>query len=115
MALDGANRGNLSFLWQQPLALCMKRVKTQTRPISWRFFVIPPRFVPPGNLQLIEFFGEEKHLLHEFPMSAKNRDRINKMRNDMLMSDPTRVLAVGENNSIRITKDVRNTEVHHDL
>ena len=77
--------------------------------------MIPPRFTPPGNLQLIEFFGEEKHLIHELPMSAKNRDRINKMRNDMLMSDPTRILAVGENNSIRITKDVRNTEVHHDL
>jgi len=115
MGLVGVNKGDLSSLWQQPLALCMKRAKTQTKHCLWRLLVIPPRFVPPGNLQLVEFFGEEKHLLHEFPMSSKNRDRINKMRNDMLMSDPTRVLAVGENNSIRITKDVRNTEVRHDL
>ena len=71
--------------------------------------------MPPGKLQLVEFLDEERILLQEFPMSAKNRDRINKLRNDLLMSDPTRTLAVGENNSIRITKDVSNTEVHNDL
>ena len=69
--------------------------------------MIPPRFVPEGVLQLIEFKGDDKILLEEFSMSAKNRDRINKIRNDMLMVDPTRQLAVGENNSIRITKDGR--------
>jgi hypothetical protein len=77
--------------------------------------VIPPRFTPEGVLQLIEFKEDEKILIHEFPMSAKNRDRINKMRNDMLMTDPTRNLAVGENNSIRITKDERATEIRNDL
>jgi len=77
--------------------------------------VIPPRFMPEGVLQLIEFQGDEKVLLHELRMSSKNRDRINKMRNDMLMSDPTRDLAVGENNSIRITKDERATEIRNDL
>jgi len=69
--------------------------------------MIPPRFVPEGILQLIEIEGDEKILLHELSMSPKNRDRINQMRADMLMIDPTRSLAVGENNSIRITKDGR--------
>ena len=66
--------------------------------------MIPPRFVPEGVLQLIEFQGDEKILLEELPMSSKNRDRINQIRTDMLMVDPTRQLAVGENNSIRPTR-----------
>lgn len=69
--------------------------------------MIPPRFVPEGVLQLIEIDGDEKTLIQELPMSSKNRDRINQMRTDMLMIDPTRNLTVGENNSIRYTKDVR--------
>lgn len=69
--------------------------------------MIPPRFIPSGVLQLIEIEGDEKVLLHELPMSPKNRDRINQMRTDMLMINPKRNLAVGENNSIRYTKDVR--------
>ena len=77
--------------------------------------MIPPRFMPEGVLQLVEFEGDEKVLIHELPMSSKNRDRINKMRNDMLMTDPTRNLAVGENNSIRTTKDGRVPQVHNDL
>jgi putative hemolysin len=85
------------------------------KPKSWRSNVIPPRFVPKGILQLIEITGEEKILLHELPMSPKNRDRINQMRTDMLMVNPKRDLAVGENNSIRITKDDRVSEVCNDL
>ena len=81
----------------------------------WRFRVIPPRFVPAGILQLIEIQGDEKILLQELPMSSKNRDKINKIRNDMLMVDPTRNLAVGENNSIRITKNDRVSKVCDDL
>ena len=77
--------------------------------------MIPPRVSPPGLLQLIEFRGDEKVLLFETTMSSKNRDRVNKMRNDMLMIDPTRNLAVGENNSIRITKDERTPQVCSDL
>ena len=77
--------------------------------------MIPPRFVPEGVLQLIEIEGDEKTLLHELPMSSKNRDRINQMRTDMLMINPKRNLAVGENNSIRFTKDDRVPQVHHDL
>jgi len=77
--------------------------------------MIPPRFVPEGVLQLIEFQGDEKVLIHELSLSSKNRDRINKMRNEMLMSDPTRNLAVGENNSIRITRDDRSLQICNDL
>jgi hypothetical protein len=83
---------------------------------SWRFNnVIPPRFVPEGILQLVEIAGEEKTLLQELPMSSKNRDKINKIRNDMLMIDPTRNLAIGENNSIRITKNDRASQICNDL
>jgi hypothetical protein len=61
--------------------------------------MIPPRIFPPGVLQLFEVVGEEKNLLHELPTSSKNRERINQMRNDMLMVNPTRTLVVSENNS----------------
>lgn len=85
------------------------------RPRLWRFNVIPPRFMPPGVLQLVELLGEEKILVQELPMSSKNRDRINKMRNDMLMIDPTRNLVVSENNSINLSNHGRIPKVHHDL
>jgi hypothetical protein len=63
--------------------------------------VIPPRFVPPGILQLYEVVGDEKNLVIELPTSSKNRDRINKMRNDILMVNPTKNLVVTENNAFR--------------
>ena len=63
--------------------------------------MIPPRFVPPGILQLYEVNGEEKTLIIELPTSSKNRDRINKMRNDMLMVNPTKTLILSENNAYR--------------
>jgi hypothetical protein len=63
--------------------------------------VIPPRFVPPGILQLYEVVGDEKTLVIELPTSSKNRDRINKMRNDILMVNPTKNLVVTENNALR--------------
>lgn len=77
--------------------------------------MIPPRFMPPGILQLIEILGDEKVLVEELSMSSKNRDRINKMRNDLLMTNPTRNLVVGENNSIPLSKNDRIPEVHHNL
>ncbi len=61
--------------------------------------MIPPRFVPEGILQLYEVIGDEKTLIQELPMSSKNRDRMNKMRNDMLMLNPTKTLVVSENNA----------------
>jgi hypothetical protein len=63
--------------------------------------MIPPRFVPPGILQLYEVVGDEKTLVEELPMSSKNRDRINKIRNDILMVNPTKTLIVSENNAWR--------------
>lgn len=66
--------------------------------------MIPPRFVPPGVLQLYEVFGNEKTLLQELPTSSKNRDRINRIRLDLLMIDPTRNLVVSENNSFNPPK-----------
>jgi hypothetical protein len=63
--------------------------------------MIPPRFVPPGILQLYEVVGDEKTLIQELPLSSKNRDRMNKMRNDILMVDPTKTLVLSENNAWR--------------
>lgn len=63
--------------------------------------MIPPRFVPPGVLQLYEVDGDEKTLVIELPTSSKNRDRINKIRNDMLMVHPTKDLRLSENNAFR--------------
>jgi hypothetical protein len=63
--------------------------------------MIPPRFTPPGLLQLYEVVGDEKILIEELPTSSKNRDRINKMRNDILMVNPTKNLVVSENNAWR--------------
>jgi hypothetical protein len=71
------------------------------RPNFWRSFVIPPRFIPPGILQLYEVSGEEKTLLIELTTSSKNRDKINRIRNDMLMVDPTKTLIISENNAYR--------------
>ena len=63
--------------------------------------MIPPRFIPPGILQLFKVTGEEKILITELPTSSKNRDRINRKRNDMLMVDSTLNLVVSENNAFR--------------
>jgi hypothetical protein len=63
--------------------------------------MIPPRFIPPGVLQLYEVVGDEKTLIQELPSSSKNRDRINKIRNDILMVNPTKNLIVSENNAYR--------------
>jgi hypothetical protein len=70
----------------------------------WRYYVIPPRFTPPGILQLVKITEDEKILVQELPTSSKNRLRIQQMRNDMLMVDPTLNLVVSENNSINLTK-----------
>lgn len=70
----------------------------------WRSFVIPPRFTPPGILQLVKVVDGENILVQELPTSSKNRLRIQQMRNDMLMVDPTLNLVVSENNSINLKK-----------
>lgn len=61
--------------------------------------MIPPRFVPPGLLQLYEVNGDSKVLLAELPTSSKNRDKINRIRNDLLMINPTKTYILTENNA----------------
>ena len=61
--------------------------------------MIPPRFVPPGVLQLYEVINGEKILVEELPSSSKNRDRINQLRNQLLMVNPTKTLILTENNA----------------
>jgi len=64
--------------------------------------MIPPRFTPPGILQLYQVEKDgTKELLQELPSSSKNRDRINRIRNDMLMVDSTLNLIVSENNALK--------------
>ena len=63
--------------------------------------MIPPKFVPPGILQLYEVNGNEKILVEELPTTPQNRDRINKMRNDLLMVNPSKDLRLSENNAWR--------------
>jgi hypothetical protein len=64
--------------------------------------MIPPRFTPPGILQLYQVEKDgTKELLQELPTSSKNRDRINRIRNDMLMVDSTLNLVVSENNALK--------------
>jgi len=60
--------------------------------------VRPPYFVPPGVLQLVEVMPDKtKRILQELPTSSKNRDRLNRVRNDLLMVNPTLELYVSEN------------------
>ena len=71
--------------------------------------MIPPRFVPPGILQLYEVVDGVRVLVQELPTSSRNRDRINQMRNELLMLYPTNIYVLSENNAIRPTKDDRRT------
>ena len=63
--------------------------------------MIPPRFTPPGILQLYEVVDGERVLIQELPTSSRNRDRINQMRNELLMLHPTNIYITSENNAIR--------------
>lgn len=61
--------------------------------------MIPNRRFPPGKLQLIELIDDKKVLVEEMTTSSKNRDRINQLRNQLLMLNPKRNLFVSENNA----------------
>ena len=63
--------------------------------------MIPPRFVPPGILQLYEVVDGVRELIQELPTSSRNRDRINQMRNELLMLYPTNIYILSENNALR--------------
>ncbi len=61
----------------------------------------PPRSFPEGVLQLYKVEDDKKYLIQELKTSSKNRERIQQMRNDMLMVSPTKTLIVTENNAFR--------------
>lgn len=73
--------------------------------------MIPPRKFPPGVLQLIEQVEDQKILVEEFPTSSKNRDKINQLRNQLLMLNSKRNLFVSENNSVKFTTTENNEKV----
>lgn len=63
--------------------------------------MIPPRFTPQGILQLYEVDGDNRILIEELPTSSKNRDKINQIRNQLLMLYPTKTYTLTENNAWR--------------
>jgi len=65
--------------------------------------MIPNRTFPTGTLQLFEIIEGQKFLLEELPSTSKNRDKINQMRNQMLMLDSKRNIQLSENNAIKFT------------
>lgn len=63
--------------------------------------MIPPRFVPPGILQLYEVVDGEVSLVQELTTSSRNRERMNQIRNELLMLYPTNIYILSENNALR--------------
>ena len=63
----------------------------------------PPRSFPDGVLQLYKIEDGNKYLLQELRTSSRNRERIQQMRNDMLLLDSTLKLEISENNSVKFT------------
>jgi len=62
--------------------------------------MIPPRNFPPGVLKLVEMNGKSILKVHaELSSSNSNRQRIQNMRNDMLMIHPNLNLQIQENNA----------------
>jgi hypothetical protein len=62
--------------------------------------MIPPRSFPPGVLKLVQKNGDGTHtILEELSTSSKNRERIHRIRNDLLIVNPTLNLVVTENNA----------------
>ena len=60
--------------------------------------MISPRIFPPGVLQLLEIHSnKERIVIEELPTSSKNRQRVNDLKNQMLMLDPTKNLQINEN------------------
>lgn len=61
--------------------------------------MIPPRRFPEGVLKLIQSNPDgTQTVLEELKTSSKNRDKINKIRNDLLMVNSTLKLTITENN-----------------
>jgi hypothetical protein len=50
----------------------------------------------PSNLRLIEYVGKDALVLATQPSTPKGRDKIQRLRNDLLMVDSTRLLDIVE-------------------
>jgi hypothetical protein len=55
-----------------------------------------PTVSQPNQVRLIEYVGKEAVVIDTQPSTPKGRDRINRLRNDLLMVDPTRLLDIIE-------------------
>ena len=58
-----------------------------------------PTVSQPNLVRLIEYVGKDAVILDTQPSTPKGRDRINRLRNDLLMVDPTRLLDIIEHGS----------------
>jgi hypothetical protein len=52
--------------------------------------------IAPSNLRLIEYVGRDAVIVATQPSTPKGRDKIQRLRNDLLMVDPTRLLDIIE-------------------
>jgi len=84
----------------QQLVLSTKLVKISTEFLSLK---IPlwskPMRIQPSQVKLIEYVGKEAIVISTQSATPKGRDRINRMRNDLLMVDSTRLLDIIEHGS----------------
>jgi hypothetical protein len=53
----------------------------------------------PNQVRLIEYVGRDAVVISTQPATPKGRDRINRLRNDLLMVDSTRLLDIIEHGS----------------
>ena len=53
----------------------------------------------PNEIKLIEYVGKDAVVLSTQKANPKGRDRINRLRNDLLMVDSTRLLDIIEHGS----------------
>lgn len=58
------------------------------------------REFPKGVLQLIEIIDDEKVLIQEMTTSLKNRERMNNLREELLILNPKRNIFISENNAV---------------
>ena len=58
-----------------------------------------PTVSQPNLVKLIEYVGKDAVIIDTQPSTPKGRDRINRLRNDLLMVDPTRLLDIIEHGS----------------
>ena len=60
---------------------------------------LKPKRIQPSLVKLIEYVGKEAVVISTQSATPKGRDRINRLRNDLLMVDSTRLLDIIEHGS----------------